>query len=359
MIDLDPSIKFDLEDTANILSILGEDYTAESDLVKIKLCIRNLIWITYRKSFPYISISYSSSDHGWGCMIRCGQMILAQILQRKYPNKQRKLILKDFLDSFYSKFSIQNIAKKGETKVNKTIGGWYGPSSISRVLQALSDEIKDPNISNVNIIIGYDSTVYLDKLIQQEPFNGVALFIPLMLGVGYINTIYIKQLIKCIRDPCSVGFIGGKPKRAFWFIGYSETSNQLLYLDPHTTQESIVRPKHYQTNAPSIQYDTESEDEKIMIDSLDFDVESYYPQNIFSAEFSEIDCSLSLAFFFPTVESIHDWAKRMKNDIIENKNSAILSILDTKPQYMNTETNVDPDDEFIVCDSDPEFELIN
>ena len=53
-----------------------------SDFHILKREIRSRLWFSYRKDFPAIGESGMTSDRGWGCMLRCGQMVVAECLQR-------------------------------------------------------------------------------------------------------------------------------------------------------------------------------------------------------------------------------------------------------------------------------------
>jgi len=51
-----------------------------SELEDIRRDIRSRLWFSYRKGFVPIGDTGITSDKGWGCMLRCGQMVVAQAL---------------------------------------------------------------------------------------------------------------------------------------------------------------------------------------------------------------------------------------------------------------------------------------
>lgn len=51
----------------------------------------SLVWMTYRTNFPAIEGTNISTDCGWGCMVRSGQMILATTLNRFLLGPQWRL----------------------------------------------------------------------------------------------------------------------------------------------------------------------------------------------------------------------------------------------------------------------------
>ena len=103
-------------------------------------CIEDIvskIYFTYRTGFP--SIGSFTNDIGWGCMIRSGQMLLANTLLLEKFGRSFRLnssssnekkenyfnIISLFLDSYDSPYSIQNIVTKGTRLYQKYIGEWY------------------------------------------------------------------------------------------------------------------------------------------------------------------------------------------------------------------------------------------
>jgi cysteine protease ATG4 len=108
--------------------------------------ISTRIWFTYRKGFSQINGNGPDSDQGWGCMIRCGQMLLAETFMRISLGRDFKWSTTDNGNPFYIKilsyfrdeklapYSIQQIAMMGVGE-GIQIGKWFGPNAIAQVLK--------------------------------------------------------------------------------------------------------------------------------------------------------------------------------------------------------------------------------
>lgn len=369
--------------------ILGEPYNALHDREAIKQDIQSRLWITYRRNFQAIGTIGPGYDTGWGCMLRCGQMMMAQALTLHHlgrdwrwkpgcSNEKYWKILKMFEDRRMATYSIHQIASMGEAE-GKAIGQWFGPNTVAQVLKriAVYDEW-----SKIVIHVALDNVVILDDILKLcqpttenesqngEPSGGLlpkgekfsyfvndseidaqnlsaqpaastgasngkndscggaaslgachsrlssngvqksddtgnspavdntpsstawkplVLFIPLRLGLTEINPIYFESLRKCFTFKQSIGIIGGKPNHAHWFIGY--VGKELIYLDPHTTQNVV-------------DLDSRSMDS-------DFSYHCSTPPSRMS--FSKLDPSIALGFYCATEKDLTDLCASFKN----------------------------------------------
>ena len=80
---------------------------------------------------------------------------------------------------------------------------------------------------------------------QEEEEEGLLLLIPLVLGLGQINPIYLPQLRHVLSIPQSVGIVGGKPGSSLYIVGCQ--GGAALYLDPHTIQPAAQADEDWET----------------------------------------------------------------------------------------------------------------
>ena len=87
----------------------------EEDQIKFEKKFQKIIYFSYRKNLPLFKNSHNkkyTSDSGWGCMIRCGQMIMAKAIYKYYKAFKIKTLeaiietLEFFIDS---PFDINNM----------------------------------------------------------------------------------------------------------------------------------------------------------------------------------------------------------------------------------------------------------
>lgn len=145
------------------------------------------LWMTYRREFPILNGSNYTSDCGWGCMLRSGQMLLAQALLCHFlgrswrwdPDSQlhtthedlvHRKIVRWFGDtpSKNSPFSIHTLVTIG-LEAGKKAGDWYGPASVShllkRAVRLASQENAD--FDGLHVYVAQDCTVYIQDILDE------------------------------------------------------------------------------------------------------------------------------------------------------------------------------------------------
>ncbi|XP_062521684.1 cysteine protease ATG4B-like [Corticium candelabrum] len=362
--------------------ILGEclELDGEREKKLLKEIIYSKLWFTYRKNFRAIGGTGYTSDAGWGCTLRCGQMMLAQALTWRHLGRDWKWtsnthnpvynqLLGEFLDCPESLYSIQQIAQCG-VDFNRAVGQWFGPNNMCHVIRKLAEF---DHWSSLAVFVAMDMTVVFSEIKQvcrerrtqiesgppspaaaaaaasasQPSFKPLLLFIPLRPGQDKIREEYREAVKTCLKVKQSIGIIGGKPKHAFWFFGCQ--GNQLLYLDPHTTHMS-VNPE-MKSNIPD---------------------KSYHCSSINFLPISDLDPSISLGFYCHDEEEVDQLYHQLVSTVVGYKQPLfevfdrrprnIPPLQDPRPQRRNlpeesfTELVVNAD---VGSDTDEEYDIID
>lgn len=251
-----------------------------------KLDFASRLWFTYRRDFEPLKGTKLTTDCGWGCMIRSGQMMLAQAFITHFfgrswriQNRDRGLnvyrqIIKWFADYQQCPFSVHQLVEIGSTLGRKP-GEWYGPATVATMLREAMERSYEyqPVLRELCVYVASDCTVYLQEVADlcmsgnnntlvkmpngsdaedasvdasvDMPESGTAgswkraviVLIPVRLGGESLNSVYIPCLQNLLAEEHCIGIIGGKPKHSLYFVGWQD--KKLIYLDPHYCQDNV------------------------------------------------------------------------------------------------------------------------
>ncbi|KAJ2691668.1 hypothetical protein GGH99_002245 [Coemansia sp. RSA 1285] len=281
-------------------------------------------YFTYRKGFPTITPSFYTSDMGWGCTYRTCQMMLAESFSRVLLGRfwdpfrlspleraRHGRIIEWFYDgdtpqAFYS---IHTMARTA-THMDKRIGDWLGPSIGAHVIKRLSN--KHPGCP-LTIHVAIDQTVYASEVrkqglsryvegVDQPMWQPLLLLVPVRLGLSRLNLGYIPKIKTLFQIPQSVGLVGGKPSRSFYFIG--RQGDNLFYLDPHVTRQHVPLSRSGNGENGGVEHCDLASDSGS--DTSDFELfelpetEEYHTTHICSMPIHRLDPSMLLGFLFNT-----------------------------------------------------------
>ncbi|XP_024614059.1 cysteine protease ATG4B isoform X1 [Neophocaena asiaeorientalis asiaeorientalis] len=285
-------------------------------------------------------------------MLRCGQMIFAQALVCRHLGRDWRWtrrtrqpdsyfsVLHAFLDRKDSCYSIHQIAQMGVGE-GKSIGQWYGPNTVAQVLKKLA--VFD-TWSALAVHVAMDNTVVMEDIrrlcgsslpcagaaalpagseprcnglpagpeiaSRPSPWRPLVLLVPLRLGLTDINAAYAETLKHCFMMPQSLGVIGGKPNSARYFIGY--VGEELIYLDPHTTQPALQAAEH-----------------------CPIPDESFHCQHPPSRmSIAELDPSIAVGFFCGTEDDFNDWCQQVKKLSLLGGALPMFELVERQPSHL-------------------------
>ncbi|KAI6234696.1 Cysteine protease [Aphelenchoides fujianensis] len=232
--------------------LLGSCFCTE-DKKQIEESSQSILWFTYRTNFPAIGGDGPTSDKGWGCMLRCGQMLLAHALSIVHLGRSWQW-RPGSTDEDYPQMGVNEGRKLCE---------WFGPNTISQCLKKL---VIYDHWSKLAVHVAMDNVLFasdvrqlaatvceddepdhdkrpkLDPKVEEKTWRPVLILIPLRLGLNAINRAYLKPIqVRSFESssncPSAAGILGGRPNHAVFFTGFS--GEELFYLDPHTAQQTV------------------------------------------------------------------------------------------------------------------------
>lgn len=196
-----------------------------------------------------------NTDIGWGCMIRTGQSLLANTIQRirlgrKFRvnrNYYDKDIIRLFKDTPEAPFSLHNFVQTGVKLSNMKPGQWFGPSATSRSIQNLVEEYPQSGIDKciVSVSSGDIPKEVIDEAYACEMESKTLILLGVKLGINSVNELYWRDILNFFDKKFCVGIAGGRPASSLYFFGYEQEDlnddkeSQLLYFDPHTSQPTL------------------------------------------------------------------------------------------------------------------------
>uniref|UniRef100_A0A7N6B955 Cysteine protease n=1 Tax=Anabas testudineus TaxID=64144 RepID=A0A7N6B955_ANATE len=284
------------------VTVLGHSYLLNNEVERFRLAFVSRIWLTYRREFPQLEGSTWTTDCGWGCMLRSGQMLLAQgllvhLMPRDWtwpdaqqltdvdfevfrprspvraggslPNdqgpkcsqKKRSECVRDrqaepihyklvtwFGDQPPAPFGVHQLVDIGKSS-GKKAGDWYGPSIVAHILRKAV--AKTSMVHNLAVYVAQDCTVYKEDVVRlcdvslnktpPDPSSQAWKSVIILVPVRLGGEALNPSYIECVKNILKLECCIGiiGGKPKHSLFFIGFQDEQLLYLDPHYCQAVV------------------------------------------------------------------------------------------------------------------------
>ncbi|GAU93075.1 hypothetical protein RvY_05064 [Ramazzottius varieornatus] len=271
---------------------------------------RTRLWFTYRRHFPVISGSQLTTDCGWGCCLRSGQILLAEGLVRHFLGRNwrweetddreqevfHRQIIRWFgdFDRPDNLFGIHRLVNIGiDQQHGRKAGDWYGPASLALILQRAMSMARSANplLQDIQLYVSKDCSIFkgdvlellADRLLYStstaaEP-RALIIIVPVRLGSSRMNPLYIPCIKELLTMEYSIGITGGRPAHSLHFVGWQD--NSLISVDPHLSQQAVD------------------------VDTRSFPLSSFHCSTPHTLPVKKMDPSCALGFYFANIRDFY------------------------------------------------------
>jgi cysteine protease ATG4 len=228
--------------------------------------MNDFMWFSYKRNWLMpIEGTSISSDVGWGCMVRCGQMLLAKCLIRisqaslaRDPEVWKSILVlfQENLKDEDAPYSIQNLVPHAKKEFNIQPGEWFRATSIMMSLDKMTCKYKNPLNCNLKIMTSVESIIgmneihatifgekdrkgkvdYSDELCKRDWNTQLLLCVAIRIGLNKPQENFKGSMAHFMSLRHCIGMLGGKDHKAYFIVGYNAGKQKYYYLDPHYVQ---------------------------------------------------------------------------------------------------------------------------
>ncbi|XP_056143972.1 cysteine protease atg4da-like [Lampris incognitus] len=284
--------------------MLGHSYllSQQVERERFRRSFVSLFWLTYRRGFPQLGGCSLTTDSGWGCVLRTGQMLLAQGLVRHLlppgwtwsfshhgvkddmdllksrlagrssggwnvveglKRRSRKMSLGSLLDrpmdathrrvvSWFgdhptAPFGVHQLVELGKSS-GKKAGDWYGPSIVAHILRKAM--VASMDVPNLAVYVAQDCTIYKEDVrsLCGCPVSGDSTgsnqswkSVIILVPVRLGGQVLNPNYITCVKKLLTLEYCIGiiGGKPKHSLFFVGYQDDHLLYLDPHYCQPTV------------------------------------------------------------------------------------------------------------------------